>query len=94
MPPLAGEGATDPTSCFPLAEEGATDPTSCLPLAGESKADLAIGSTLDPNLTLLARLGMAVHLPLVKGEAVRGLPVWAKRGAGVQICSQVCTQAP
>lgn len=84
----------DPVSCLPLAEEGATDPTSCFPLAGESKADPAIGSTLDPNLTLLARQGMAVHLPLVKGEAVRGLPVWAKRGAGVQICSQVCTQAP
>ena len=79
---------------LPLAGEKATNPTSVLPLAGESKADPAIGSTLDPNLTLLARLGMAVHLPLVKGEAVRGLPVWAKRGAGVQICSQVCTQAP
>ncbi len=94
MPPLAGEGATDPTSCFPLAEEGATDPTSCFPLAGESKADSAIGSTLDPNLTLLARQGTTVHLPLVKGEAGRGLHVWAKRGAGVQFCSQVCTQAP
>ncbi len=65
-----------------------------LPLAGESKADLAIGSTLDPNLTFLARQGTTVHLPVVKGEAGRGLPVWAKRGAGVQICSQVCTQAP
>ncbi len=91
---LIGEGAMDPVSCLPLAEEGATDPTSCFPLAGESKADPAIGSTLDPNLTLLARQGMAVHLPLVKGEAGRGLPVWAKRGACVQICSQVCTQAP
>ncbi len=79
---------------LPLAGEKATNPTSVLPLAGESKADPAIGSTLDPNLTLLARQGMAVHLPLVKGEAGRGLPVWAKRGAGVQICSQVCTQAP
>lgn len=92
--PLAGEGATDPTSCFPLVGEGATHPTPALPLAGESKADPAIGSTLDPNLTLLARQGTTVHLPLVKGEAGRGLPVWAKRGAGVQICSQVCTQAP
>ncbi len=79
---------------LPLAGEKATNPTSVLPLAGESKVDPAIGSTLDPNLTLLARQGMAVHLPLVKGEAGRGLPVWAKRGAGVQICSQVCTQAP
>ncbi len=43
-----------------------------LPLAGESKADPAIGSTLDPNLTLLARQGTTVHLPLVKGEAGRG----------------------
>lgn len=84
----------DPVSCLPLAEEGATDPTSCFPLAGESKADPAIGSTLDPNLTLLARQGTTVHLPVVKGEAGRGLPVWAKRGAGVQFCSQVCTQAP
>ena len=48
----------------PLAGEGATDPTLMPPLAGESKADLAIGSTLDPNLTLLARQGMAVHSPL------------------------------
>ncbi len=79
---------------LPLAGEKATNPTPALPLAGESKADLAIGSTLDPNLTLLARQGMAVHLPLMKGEAGRGLPVWAKRGACVQICSQVCTQAP
>ncbi len=79
---------------LPLAGEKATNPTSVLPLAGESKADPAIGSTLDPNLTLLARQGIAVHLPLVKGEAGRGLPVWAKRGACVQICSQVCTQAP
>lgn len=84
----------DPVSCLPLAEEGATDPTSCFPLAGESKADPAIGSTLDPNLTFLARQGTTVHLPVVKGEAGRGLHVWAKRGAGVQICSQVCTQAP
>jgi hypothetical protein len=84
----------NPTPTLPLARVKATNPTSVLPLAGESKADPAIGSTLDPNLTLLARQGMAVHLPLVKGEAGRGLPVWAKRGAGVQICSQVCTQAP
>lgn len=77
-----------------LAGEKATNPTPALPLIGESKADPAIGSTLDPNLTLLARQGMAVHLPLVKGEAGRGLHVWAKRGAGAQICSQVCTQAP
>ncbi len=79
---------------LPLAGEKAMNPTALFPLAGESKADPAIGSTLDPNLTLLARQGTTVHLPLVKGEAVRGLPVWAKRGAGVQICSQVCTQAP
>lgn len=86
----------DPVSCLPLAEdlaeEGATNPTP--PMSGESKADPAIGSTLDPNLTLLARQGTTVHLPLVKEEAGRGLHVWAKRGAGVQICSQVCTQAP
>ncbi len=92
--PLIGEGAMDLAPLLPLAGEKATNPTPALPLAGESKADLAIGSTLDPNLTLLARQGMTVHLPLVKGEAGRGLPVWAKRGAGVQICSQVCTQAP
>jgi hypothetical protein len=83
---------------LPLAREKATNPTPALPLAGESKADPAIGSTLDPNLTFLARQGTTVHLPVVKGEAKgeagRGLPVWAKRGAGVQICSQVCTQAP
>ncbi len=79
---------------LPLAGEKATNPTSVLPLAGESKADLAIGSTLDPNLTFLARQGTTVHLPVVKGEAGRGLPVWAKRGVGVQFCSQVCTQAP
>lgn len=70
----------DPVSCLPLAEEGATDPTSCFPLAGESKADLAIGSTLDPNLTLLARQGTTVHLPVVKGEAGRGLHVWPSEG--------------
>ena len=90
----------DPVSCLPLAEdlaeEGATNPTP--PMSGESKADPAIGSTLDPNLTFLARQGTTVHLPVVKGEAKgeagRGLHLWAKRGAGVQICSQVCTQAP
>ncbi len=92
--PLVGEGAMDPAPLLPLPGEKATNPASALPLAGESKADPAIGSTLDPNLTLLARQGTTVHLPLVKGEAGRGLPVWAKRGAGVQICSQVCTQAP
>lgn len=43
-----------------------------LPLAGESKADPAIGSPLDSSLTFLARQGMAVHLPLVKGEAGGG----------------------
>ncbi len=48
------------------------DPTPALPLVGESKADPAIGSTLDPNLTLLARQGTTVHLPLMKGEAGRG----------------------
>ncbi len=86
----------NPTPALPLIGEGAMDLAPLLSLAeeSESKADPAIGSTLDPNLTLLARQGMAVHLPLVKGEAGRGLPVWAKRGAGVQICSQVCTQAP
>ncbi|MGL6430681.1 hypothetical protein ACSZM8_10740, partial [Aeromonas caviae] len=55
-----------------------------LPLAGESKADPAIGSTLDPNLTLLARQGTTVHLPVVKGEAKgeagRGLHVWPSEG--------------
>ncbi len=84
----------NPTPTLPVARVKATTPTALFPLGGESKAGPAIGSTLDPNLTLLARQGMAVHLPLVKGEAGRGLPVWAKRGAGVQICSQVCTQAP
>ncbi len=88
---LIGEGAMDLAPLLPLAGEKATHPTPALPLAGESKADSAIGSTLDPNLTLLARQGTTVHLPLVKGEAGKGLPVWAKRGAGVQICSQVCT---
>ncbi|OEG01018.1 hypothetical protein BFW25_15545 [Aeromonas caviae] len=92
--PLAGKKATNPASALPLIGEGAMDLAPLLPLAGESKADPAIGSTRDPNLTLLARQGTTVHLPLVKGEAGRGLPVWAKRGAGVQICSQVCTQAP
>jgi hypothetical protein len=86
--PLTGEKATNPTSALPLARVKATNPTALFPLAGESKADPAIGSTLDPNLTLLARQGTTVHLPLVKGEAGRGLPVWAKRGAGVQIRSQ------
>ncbi|GKR35621.1 hypothetical protein KAM471_13850 [Aeromonas caviae] len=88
---LIGEGAMDLAPLLSLAGEKATHPTPALPLAGESKADSAIGSTLDPNLTLLARQGTTVHLPLVKGEAGKGLPVWAKRGAGVQICSQVCT---
>ncbi len=91
---LAGEKATNPTPALPLIGEGAMDLAPLLPLAGESKADPAIGSTLDPNLTLLARQGTTVHLPLVKGEAGRGLHLCAKRGAGVQICSQVCTQAP
>ncbi|GKR80042.1 hypothetical protein KAM481_35120 [Aeromonas caviae] len=94
MRPLAGEGATDPTSCFPLAEEGATHPTPALPLAGESKADPAICHPSRFQSDPFARQGTTVHLPLMKGEAGRGLPVWAKRGAGVQICSQVCTQAP
>ncbi len=70
------------------------DPVSCLPLAGESKADPAICHPSRFQSDPFARQGTTVHLPLVKGEAGRGLPVWAKRGAGVQICSQVCTQAP
>ncbi len=45
----------DATPALPLAGEGAMDLTPLLPLAGASKADPAIGSTLDPNLTLLAR---------------------------------------
>ena len=56
----------DLASLRSLAGEKATNPTPALPLAGESKADPAIGSTLDPNLTLLARQGMAVRLPLVQ----------------------------
>ncbi len=88
----------DHAPLLPLAGEKATNPAPALPLAGESKADPAIGSTLDPNLTFLARQGTTVHLPVVKGEAKgeagRGLHLWAKRGAGVQFCSQVCTQAP
>ncbi len=70
------------------------NPTALFPLGGESKADLAICHPSRFQSDPFARQGMAVHLPLVKGEAGKGLPVWAKRGAGVQICSQVCTQAP
>ena len=53
--PLVGKKATNPASALPLIGEGAMDLAPLLPLAGESKADPAIGSTLDPNLTLLAR---------------------------------------
>ncbi len=40
------------------------DPVSCLPLAGDSKADLAIGSTLDPNLTPSPDRGWQCTSPL------------------------------
>ncbi len=79
---------------LPLAGEKATNPASALPLVGESKADPAICHPSRFQSDPFARQGTTVHLPVVKGEAGRGLPVWAKRGAGVQICSQVCTQAP
>ncbi len=84
----------NPTPALPLIGEGAMNPTALFPLGGESKADLAICHPSRFQSDPFARQGMAVHLPLVKGEAGKGLPVWAKRGAGVQICSQVCTQAP
>ena len=84
----------NPTPALPLIGEGAMDLAPLLSLAEESKADPAICHPSRFQSDPFARQGTTVHLPLVKGEAERGLPVWAKRGAGVQICSQVCTQAP
>ncbi len=62
----------DPAPLFPLAGEKATNPTALFPLGGESKADLAICHPSRFQSDPFARQGMAVHLPLMKGEAGRG----------------------